>query len=162
MALPTTSVRARPEHHKLLRVLARALDADPSLAAKIEGLTQGGGAARTGTVGPFVSESAAVAFLRERLVAALNPVAIWLFGSRGRGDSRADSDFDLLVVLPDGAGDEADDYRRAYDPVAGAGLAVDVVPCRESDFAAERDVPGTLPHAAVTEGRLLYRKDAAP
>jgi hypothetical protein len=53
-------------------------------------------------VGLFRDESAAIAFLRDRLVAILKPRTIWLFGSRARGDAREDSDFDLLVVLPDG------------------------------------------------------------
>jgi len=31
-----------------------------------------------------------------------NPVAVYLFGSRARGDARADSDLDLALLLPDG------------------------------------------------------------
>ena len=38
-----------------------------------------------------------------RLVERLNPEAIWLFGSRAEGRARPDSDYDLLVVVPDGA-----------------------------------------------------------
>ena len=52
-------------------------------------------------VGPFRDESAAIAFLRDQLVAILKPRAIWLFG-RARSDAREDSHFDLLVVPPDG------------------------------------------------------------
>ncbi|TIL76114.1 MAG: nucleotidyltransferase domain-containing protein [Mesorhizobium sp.] len=31
----------------------------------------------------------------------LSPDSIWLFGSRARGDNRPDSDWDILVALPD-------------------------------------------------------------
>jgi uncharacterized protein len=34
-----------------------------------------------------------------RLVLALQPESIYLFGSRARGDGNADSDFDLLVIV---------------------------------------------------------------
>jgi hypothetical protein len=40
----------------------------------------------------------ALAEVINRLVEALNPVAIYLFGSRARGTVRPDSDFDLMVV----------------------------------------------------------------
>ena len=41
-----------------------------------------------------------------RLVEAFEPVAIYLFGSRARGDADEDSDYDLMLVL-------ADDRARA-------------------------------------------------
>lgn len=48
-----------------------------------------------------------------RIVRDAAPLDIWLFGSRARGDARADSDWDLLVVLPDDAEDDL------LDPVFG-------------------------------------------
>ena len=36
-----------------------------------------------------------------RLVEAYDPVAVYLFGSRARGDAGADSDYDLMLVLAD-------------------------------------------------------------
>ena len=35
-----------------------------------------------------------------RLVRALSPERIYLFGSQARGDANYDSDYDLLVVVP--------------------------------------------------------------
>jgi hypothetical protein len=43
----------------------------------------------------------AVAALLGRIVPALSPEAVYLFGSRARRDARQDSDFDLLVIVPD-------------------------------------------------------------
>lgn len=108
-------------------------------------------------VGPFKDESSALAFLRDRLVVALKPRAIWQFGSRARGDNDEDSDFDLLVVLPDGLAPEAYAPDRVAGPVVGCGLGYDIVPCSWSEFLSDRDVPGTLVHRALTEGKLIYR-----
>lgn len=38
-----------------------------------------------------------------RVVQTMRPEAIYLFGSHARGDSNADSDYDLLVIVPDDA-----------------------------------------------------------
>jgi predicted nucleotidyltransferase len=109
-------------------------------------------------VGPFRDETAALAFLRDRLVASLRPSMVWLFGSRARGDARPDSDFDLLVVLPDGLRENAYSHRAVAAPLVACGLAFDVVPCAWSDFVADRRVDGSLVHRAVTEGKLLYQR----
>jgi uncharacterized protein len=110
-----------------------------------------------GPVGPFKDEAAALAFLRDRRVLALKPLAIWQFGSRARGDAQADSDFDLLVVLPDGLPAQAYSAHRAAEPVAGCGLGYGIVPCSLSAFRKDRDTPGSLVHNAVSEGRAIYR-----
>ncbi|MBF0334494.1 MAG: nucleotidyltransferase domain-containing protein [Alphaproteobacteria bacterium] len=109
--------------------------------------------------GPFGGEAQALAILRDRLVAALDPLELHLFGSRGRGTARPDSDFDLLVVLPDAVGEAGLDPFRAYAPVMGLGIGADVVPCLASDFEAEKDIPGTIAHDAK-RGRLIYRRVA--
>jgi nucleotidyltransferase-like protein len=151
MALPVQSIRARPEHRDLLQSVAELLRSggEPTLRKL---LTH----ANEQPVGPFRSESAAVAFLRDRLVVALKPRAIWLFGSRARGDARADSDFDLLVVLPDGLPGEAYDFQRVAEPVVACGLAYDIVPCSWGEFQKEQNESGTLVNKAVTEGRPIY------
>jgi predicted nucleotidyltransferase len=152
MLLPVQSIRARPEHRDILEAVADLLrDGQESVVRKL--LTD----ATARSVGPFKNESAALAFLRDRLVLALKPLAIWQFGSRARGDAEADSDFDLLVVLPDGLPAAAYSAWRATEPVAGCGLGYDIVPCSLSTFRKDREVPGSLVHRAVTEGRAIYR-----
>lgn len=160
MPTPVLSVRVDPEHAALVRRVAAGLRRDHRLAGRIEAALEGR-PAPTGTggrhnYGPFDDESTALAFLRDRLVAALDPLEIRLFGSRARGQARPDSDFDLLVVLRDEA---EPDYDAAYAPVLGSGIGCDVVPCRQADWLAERGRPGTLCHQAAL-GRLLYRKGA--
>jgi uncharacterized protein len=50
----------------------------------------------------------------ERLVRAYEPESVYLFGSKGRGDYGADSDYDLLLVAPDDAPPERQRSRLAY------------------------------------------------
>jgi predicted nucleotidyltransferase len=152
MALPVQSIRARPEHRDLLQAVAELLRSGKGILVR-RLLAD----ATTRSVGPFKDEASALAFLRDRLVVALKPRAIWQFGSRARRDNNEDSDFDLLVVLPDGLQQEAYAPDRVAEPVVGCGLGYDIVPCSWSEFLKDRDVPGTLVHRAVTEGKLIYR-----
>ena len=93
-----------------------------------------------------ISEFAAA--IRRRMPAR----QIWLFGSMARGEATADSDVDLLVVLPDDHGIER--------PCLMAKLAIgetktcvptDVVVITESQAAN----PSPLIEHALREGRLL-------
>ncbi len=171
MLTPVVSVRASPEDAALIRKVAARLRKDPGFRLSLEILLRanekrGGPSRPRPNRGAFESEAAALAVVLDRLVATLRPAAVYLFGSRARGTARPDSDFDLLVVLPDG---EDPCYRRAYEPLLGLGVGCDVVPCTQSDFAEDAAIPGTICHAAATEGRVLYRiregaggRDAGP
>ena len=77
-----------------------------------------------------------------------------------RYEIRADSDFDLLAVLPDGLPEAAYSHKAVAAPVVACGLPFDVVPCSWSDFMTDREVTDSLVHRAVSEGRLLYQDRA--
>jgi len=51
----------------------------------------------------------------QRLVEAYQPERIYLFGSVARGDGHADSDYDLLIVVPNDAQPERRRSRLAYE-----------------------------------------------
>ena len=51
----------------------------------------------------------------ERLIEAYQPDRIYLFGSKARGDYGPDSDFDLMVVVPDDAPEDHKRSRLAYE-----------------------------------------------
>jgi predicted nucleotidyltransferase len=109
-------------------------------------------------VGPFKSEEAALGFLRDRLVFALRPDAVWLFGSRARGQARPDSDFDLLVVLPDGRDLESYSHEAVARPVVACGLPYDIVPASWSEIMEGMRQPGSLAREAIEGGRLIYKR----
>jgi len=152
MALPVQSIRAIPEHREVLQAVADLLR--QGREQEVRHLLEDASAR---SVGPFRDEAAALAFLRDRLVASLRPRMVWLFGSRARGDGRPDSDFDLLVVLPDGLPEASYGHKAVAAPLVACGLPFDVVPCTWSDFTIDREVGGSLVNRAVNEGRLLYQ-----
>ncbi len=158
MPLPVQSVRAAHEHRDILIQVADLLRKERAedLRAILSRMDDA-------PVGPFRSETDALAFLRDRLVATLAPESIWLFGSRARGTATSQSDFDLLVVLPDGLGKNAYSHQAVAAPLVACGLAVDVVPCRHSEFIRDCGDASCLAGQAVQEGRRLYaRRQARP
>ena len=67
---------------------------------------------------PTASDPALAEVVR-RLVEAYRPECIYLFGSVARGDAGPDSDYDLLVVVPDDAAQERRRSRLAYEVLRG-------------------------------------------
>ncbi len=91
-----------------------------------------------------------------RLVQAYRPERIYLFGSSARGDAGPDSDYDLLVIVPDGAAPEQRDSKRAYEVLWGTGTAADVIVWERSPFDRRARVISSLPATVLREGKLLY------
>ena len=111
--------------------------------------------------GPFASEEAALSAVVQKLVEKIDPVEIWLFGSRAEGTHRPDSDFDLLLITSLHDGDAGFDYDRAYAPIRGLGVRCEVVPCRADEFAIERTDPTSLCWRVVQTGRRLYERGSS-
>ena len=97
-----------------------------------------------------------VAVLLGRIVPALAPEAVYLFGSRARGKETADSDYDLLVVVPDDTPSEHMRLTRTCALSRGTGIPADIIACRRSWFEQGRDRVGTLSYKAVREGVLVH------
>lgn len=91
-----------------------------------------------------------------RLVEAYQPERIYLFGSMARGDAGPDSDYDLLVVVPDDASPERRRSRLAYETLWGTGTAADVIVWEKSRFERRSRVVASLPATVLREGKLLY------
>ncbi|HEX9555443.1 MAG TPA: nucleotidyltransferase domain-containing protein [Reyranella sp.] len=92
----------------------------------------------------------------DRIVQAMQPEAIYLFGSRARGEGHADSDYDLLVIVPDDAPAERSSLSATARVARDPGVPLDIVPCRRSVFERKRHDIGTLSYLAAHEGRLIY------
>lgn len=91
-----------------------------------------------------------------RLVEAYRPERIYLFGSVARGETGSDSDYDLLVVVPDEAPPERKGSKLAYQALCGTGTAADVLVCTRSYFEARRHLRASLPGTVLREGKLLH------
>jgi predicted nucleotidyltransferase len=98
----------------------------------------------------------ALARVVERLIEAYQPERIYLFGSKARGDYGPDSDFDLLVVVPDNASENRQRSRLAYDRLWGTGTAADVLVWTRGRFESRAHLRASLPGTILREGRLLY------
>ncbi len=86
------------------------------------------------------------------------PKRVILFGSRARGEVRADSDLDLLVVLDDDAPPEALSWRRRHAARKGYTGAVDIIPCRESVLRERGRAVGSFADTILHEGRVIYER----
>ncbi len=102
------------------------------------------------------SDNPALAEIVRRLVEAYQPERIYLFGSVARGESDADSDYDLLVVVSDAAPPERRSSRLGYRVLRGTGVSVDVVVWERSRSERRAQVMSSLPAVVLREGRLLY------
>lgn len=100
--------------------------------------------------------SDALAEVVNRIIQAVHPEQILLFGSQAWGQPDEDSDIDLLVVL--GTSSEPG-YRRArevYRSLRGIRLPIEVVVRTRDEMVRAAGVPTSLERQAVDQGRLLY------
>jgi predicted nucleotidyltransferase len=91
-----------------------------------------------------------------RLIEAYRPERVYLFGSYARGEAGPDSDYDLLVVVPDDALPERRRSRLAYEVLWGTGKAADVLVWTREAFDSRIHLRASLPSTVLSEGRLLY------
>lgn len=97
-----------------------------------------------------------LAELVRRVVAVYAPERVYLFGSSARGDSGPDSDYDLMLVVPDDASPERKRSKLAYESLWGTGIAADVLVWTRSGFDRRLHLPASLPATIIREGRLLH------
>ncbi|HEX2958319.1 MAG TPA: nucleotidyltransferase domain-containing protein [Chitinispirillaceae bacterium] len=87
-----------------------------------------------------------------------SPEMIILFGSWARNEARADSDVDFLVVTKNSTENRfrvATRLRRSLSPLK---IPVDILVHDSSTIDEWADVPGTLVHTIMTEGKIVYEK----
>ena len=89
-----------------------------------------------------------------RVVEAVAPEKIILFGSAARGETGPHSDVDLLVIK-EGA-DHWQDATRIYRKLAGVRAAVDAVVVTPQDVERYGDSQALVIAPALREGRVVY------
>ncbi|HEY3827365.1 MAG TPA: nucleotidyltransferase domain-containing protein [Bryobacteraceae bacterium] len=102
------------------------------------------------------ANDAALSEVVRRLVAAYRPERVYLFGSVARGDAGPDSDYDIMVVVPDDAPPELRRSHKAYRTLWGTGVASDVLVWTTSQFNSRVHLAASLPATVIREGRLLH------
>jgi predicted nucleotidyltransferase len=106
---------------------------------------------------PMLNDDPYLAEIVRRLVAALRPERIYLFGSKARREDGRDSGYDLMVLV---SGEDSTSLRKltkqAYEALRGTGVAADVLVWSIQAFENRRHIVASLPATIVREGRLLY------
>ncbi|MBI5517592.1 MAG: nucleotidyltransferase domain-containing protein [Deltaproteobacteria bacterium] len=94
----------------------------------------------------------------ERVIAQWRPEEIWLYGSRAHGTHRPDSDWDLLVIVPDNTPASQLDLGEAWAALSDLRPPVEAYPVLRSEFEEGQRHLGSLARIAVTEGRRIYAR----
>ena len=101
--------------------------------------------------------------LLDRMVQAIvdevDPEQVILFGSRGRGEERENSDVDLIVVEAEPFGPGRSRHKelvRLYHALAGFHVPADILVYSHDDVAYWRDSLNHVLARALREGRVLY------
>lgn len=113
---------------------------------------------------PTVTSDARLDAMVRAIADGVRPHRIILFGSRARGDHRADSDYDLVVELEfEWTWDEHSEMlgrvRDALRP-AEDGASVDVLLRRPGEIEGRRDDPGYMDWDMARDGIILYPANA--
>ena len=102
------------------------------------------------------AENPVLGTIVNRLVQIFQPDRVYLFGSVARGDAGPDSDYDLMIVIPDTAPQSMRDSGPAYRALWRLGAAVDLLVWTRSEFDTRLHLRASLPSTIRREGRLLY------
>ena len=92
----------------------------------------------------------------QRLVQGLKPEQVFLFGSHAYGQSGADSDVDLFVVVPSSGLPRHKREAQALRLLFGLACPVDVIVYTRAEADKWRHVRTSLPYQIFSKGRLLY------
>jgi len=97
-----------------------------------------------------------------RIVEQVDPVAIYLFGSRARGDARPESDYDLMIVVPDTTPIERSLHERVWKVARAPRIGATPFLSRADSFAWRRHEVGTLEYEVEIDGLQLYPERGQP
>ena len=111
---------------------------------------------RIQTLKPPSRHDPVLAEIVRRLVDVYHPERIYLFGSTARGDAGPDSDYDLMVILPDEAPFHLRRGIPGYRALRGTGVAADLQVWPLSDFNRQLHRKASFPSTIAREGKLLY------
>ena len=93
----------------------------------------------------------------EVIVRVAKPDKIILFGSRARGDHKAASDYDLLV-LKMGVEHRRELVQKIYLNFKNIGAHVDVIVTDLQEYERSKDDPYLIYSEAARNGRVVYER----
>jgi len=103
----------------------------------------------------MLSNSKAIESLVQKIVEAVHPLKIILFGSYAQDKANPESDIDVLVVMPEGA-----HCRRTaqllYRQIRGLGVPFDILVTTPGALEKHKDNIGLIYRTVLKEGREIY------
>jgi len=94
--------------------------------------------------------------ISRRLVVALQPEQIILFGSHAWGTPDEDSDVDLLVIVPHSDVPPTQRAMRAHRALRGLNVPKDIVVKTRAEVERFRRVRASLESEILERGKVLY------
>lgn len=96
--------------------------------------------------------------VKNRLVKAYNPLAIYLFGSYAWGNPTEDSDLDFLIIVDKSEEKSYDRPLAGYDALFGMNIAKDIIVYTKEEFEAASNNKTTLGFKIKKDGKLIYAR----
>ena len=106
----------------------------------------------------FMSKSEIYAAIKSTVSSYLPDARVLLFGSHARGDNNRHSDYDLLVITPNGLSQkEKNNWNTTLDKalVKAIHAPFDILVYTEDDVQRKRELPGHIVRTAMREGVAL-------
>ena len=97
--------------------------------------------------------------MTRRIVKRFHPDKIILFGSYVAGTPTADSDLDILIVMPV----EGSRRRKANEidlTLADRVVPMDLIVVTPEQYDRQKDMIGTIVREAVRDGKVIYERAA--
>ena len=92
-----------------------------------------------------------------RITSRFDPLRIILFGSWARGEARADSDLDLIVVMPD-FDNKRQTVIRIGNELSDLPVSKDIVVTTPEEIERRGHLVGHVLRPALREGKVVYER----
>jgi predicted nucleotidyltransferase len=96
--------------------------------------------------------------VKHKLVAAYDPLNIYLFGSFAWGTPHEESDLDLLIVVSKSSKNSYERAVKGYHALRKMTIPKDILVLTKREFDERSNDVTTLCYKAKHEGKLLYAK----
>jgi len=94
--------------------------------------------------------------VKNRLVEAYNPLAIYLFGSRAWGEPGKDNDYDFLIVVPDNAKLDRPYALKGHTALSDLRISKDIIVTKQENFIRQANHVSTFYYKIKKEAVKIY------